>query len=118
MPPSIETFLNAERAAVQMLVSTVVVNTCSVVEGSIDFRDAPNKRLARTRHERASLLSCVGAPLKCSAAEAQRKVQYIACTNRRWRLCRNPCGKPLAFRQWLYYLRLRLGGKAARLFVD
>jgi hypothetical protein len=28
--------------------------------------DAANKRLERTRHERASLLSCVGEPLKRS----------------------------------------------------
>jgi hypothetical protein len=35
------------------------------IEGSIDFRDAPpNKRLERTRLERASLVSCVGEPLK------------------------------------------------------
>jgi hypothetical protein len=32
------------------------------------------------------------------------------------RLCRSPCGKPLAFRSQISLLRLRLGGIAARFF--
>jgi len=33
---------------------------------------APNKRLERTRHERASLLSCVGEPLKRNVIRPER----------------------------------------------
>jgi hypothetical protein len=46
-----------------------MLNTCVLVDGNCmrgGFNDASNKRLERTRHERPSLVSNLGEPLKRS----------------------------------------------------
>jgi hypothetical protein len=47
----------------------------------LSCRPPANKRLERTRHERASLVSCVGKPLKRSVmplnAQRENEAQYV-----------------------------------------
>src|SRR5437899_3028616 len=45
---------------------SIQVSNLKICSGVHSFNAQPNKRLERTRHERTSLLSCVGEPLRCS----------------------------------------------------
>jgi hypothetical protein len=46
------------------------------MKGSLDTRPTSNKRLERTRHERASWLSCVGEPLKRSVGLLRYRISW------------------------------------------